>query len=527
MHGTFVNSHPLERNKEYKLHSGDELRFGMNVVRDQGKFARVCFLEPQADPTIVDSFIAKKYRFQSHITPAISRGFSVPDVDTEEEDMDIEDETALPPVCYGSESNPVNIDDFEDVPQQVFNLDEEELAEDNVHAFVDVEADQSDEDEEAMDEYDGVDEAQNQSTGLLSDSRAAPEEGDSDDEVDHTNADSEGEDDASNSSQAGSMSNGDSDAETDSESEAEDVDAVRRLKLEAMLKHERADHDEQVPRPSTRPALSSPYTVQATCKYQDLLQTSPALNCCESFSEKFADTVSPKEVERATHSARQGNLFAEPLPTSVWEPLPPRLAAPKTSMWDPPVPDVSNTYAREQISNPWFEPTPSTMDFSYSAPQSRPMKMDYLGQVLNSEPAPAPVMGMPTPPMPASDEVNPMNAQANPRTKVSISEIVEDTQQQPPSPPQSVASPTPKSLKRKAEVLDSDEKDITPAPPALAVQDPTVTEIFQAPQAAVAEPPAKRQRGALAAAARTAATFVAGGLFAVGCLVMSPDSAFK
>jgi hypothetical protein len=531
MHGTFINSKPLDRNKEYLLHSGDELRFGMNVVRDQGTFLKPCFLELQADPAILDSFIAKKYRFQSQIASAISRGFSVPDIDTEEEeDMEIEEETAPPPVRYGSQTNPVNLDDFEDVPQQVINLEEEEPVSvkgdgklpNDIHNVEDVDDDQSEIEEEPLDDYDGAEEAQNHSFGLVSDSLATPEEEDSEDEADHTNVDSDGEDDASNLSHTGSMSNGDSDAETDSESEAEDADAVRRQKLEAMLKHEgqKSATEEDIPRPpfalATTPNL---YTIKATSKlYQEMFHSSPALNCSATFSENINNVVAPKEV---------GNLFSESFSTSAWEPLPPRPAAPKPSMWGPPVTDVSNTYIREQNPSPWFEPSPSTMGFSYSAPEPRPMKMDYLGQVLNSEPAPAPApaVGMPTPPMPALDESNPMNTQANPRTKVSISEIVEDAQQQPPSPPQSVASPAPKNLKRKAELLDADEKEFTEAPPA--VQDVTMKEIVQAPQTAVAEPPAKRQRGSLAAAARTAATFVAGGLFAVGCLVMSPDSAFK
>ena len=532
MHGTFINSKPLDRNKEYLLHSGDELRFGMNVVRDQGKFLKPCFQALKADPAILDSFIAKKYRFQSQIASAISRGFSVPDIDTEEEeDMEIEEETAPPPVRYGSQTNPVNLDDFEDAPPQVINLEEEELVDgkgdgkppNDIHYIEDVDDDQSEVDEEPLDDYDGAGEAQNISFGLVSDSLATPEEEDSEDEADHTNVDSEGEDDASNLSQAGSMSNNDSDAETDSESEAEDADTVRRQKLEAMLKHEdqKSANEEQVPQPSPLATTSGSYTVQAASKFLETFHSNPALNCSPTFNENINNTVAPKEVERAAHSAQHGNLFNESFPTSAWEPLPPRPAAPKPSIWG----DVSGTYMREQNTNHWFEPSPSTMGFAYSAPEPRPMKMDYLGQVLNSEPAPA--MGMPTPPMPASDELNPMNAQTNPRTKVSISEIVEDTEQQPPSPPQSVASPAPKSLKRKAEVLDTDEKEFTEAPLASAVQDNTGKEIVQAPQAVVAEPPPKRQRGALAAAARTAATFVAGGLFAVGCLVLSPDSAFK
>ncbi|KAF2186275.1 hypothetical protein K469DRAFT_706941 [Zopfia rhizophila CBS 207.26] len=115
MHGTTLNNVLLPRHRDHQLKNGDTLQFGVNVIRDQ------------------DSFIAKKYTFESKPAPArpnqsLPRAFSVPDAETSEEednDEDIEVLGSSPRVArYGSQSNPVNVDDFED--SQPFVIDVEE-----------------------------------------------------------------------------------------------------------------------------------------------------------------------------------------------------------------------------------------------------------------------------------------------------------------------------------------------------------------------------------------------------------------
>ncbi|KAF2793469.1 hypothetical protein K505DRAFT_325454 [Melanomma pulvis-pyrius CBS 109.77] len=529
MHGTFVNSHQLPPKQEHKLHNGDTLQFGMNVVRDQ------------------DSFVAKKYRFQSKIAPAIIRGFSVPDMDSSEEE-DVEEEDVARTTRYGSQSNPVNLDDFEDMPPAVIVLDEEEPeinksvpekpsspprlarmyfsdepstkeSEAPTNSARPYAEDHSLEDEGFMESNEGAEPRQMNPFDLGPESLSSPDEEDrssqfSEDDVD---VESQEEDNLSNMGEDGSISNSEAEADSEAEeSEAEDVDVVRRLKLVAMIQHETQKQvydggpsaPTPAPRPPFAPAMSSPHTAQASTKYHDVFLSSPPLN--------FGNTVSPKEVEKAAETAPKFP-FSDDFGHASWESMsqfPPRPVAPKPTIWVTPGAGFDSTYLRGEMNhnNHWFDNAPITGGYS---PDFRPTKMDYLGQVLNSEPAPA--MSIPTPPIPTSNDVNPITPQANRRTKVSIPEIVEDTQQQPPTPT-SVGSP--KALKRKAEVLDEDPTEATEEPPASVVEGTVATEVVQA---AVEGPPAKRNRPTLT----NVASFIAGGMFAMGALVMLPDIAFS
>ncbi|KAF2276392.1 uncharacterized protein EI97DRAFT_442348 [Westerdykella ornata] len=79
-HGTTVNGLPLQRSTRYKLHNGDKLRLGVDIVRDKG----MCQLQhvashDQTDPT--DTFVAPEYRFNATpVQPEPERGRSPEDV---------------------------------------------------------------------------------------------------------------------------------------------------------------------------------------------------------------------------------------------------------------------------------------------------------------------------------------------------------------------------------------------------------------------------------------------------------------
>ncbi|KAF2707681.1 hypothetical protein K504DRAFT_446796 [Pleomassaria siparia CBS 279.74] len=555
MHGTFVNEQALVRHSQYKLNNGDTLQFGLNVVRDTGMFTHPDALRPQTDPAFLDAFVAKKYSFTFEpAQPAqpTSHGFSVPDVESEEEE-EIEDEEALRASRYGSQRNPVNIDDFEDIPRAVIDLEEEEPAitkqpsspkanEPNLRrhdlppyqprvfptevtpSMEDSEplsrvtmdhVDNAEDDDDSMEAYNG-----SQNYGDIIPESPAEE----DDDYDNSSRFNEGslhseeEANTSNLSQAGSMDQ--SDSELDSESEAdEQADHVRKIKLAAMVNHEQQKDADEEHCSATAHIHTSPHTIQSHC--------SAAIN----FSAN--DTVPQSEVRK--HAAiNPNNLFGAAFAHEAWSSgamhsalptsLPPRPSAPKPTIWGPPPPleTFQHHYPSYIGHENWVEQHPTAENpliTHMAASASRPPRKDYLDQVLNNEPAPA--KGIHTPPMPALDEVNPVMPQVSRRTKVSIPEIVEDIPQQPPTPT-SVGSP--KNGKRKAEVMDDDETDtVEVSTVAVAVVEEVLTD--HSVQATAQEPPAKRRR-TLGARASNVGSFIAGVTFAVGALLYLPEIAF-
>jgi hypothetical protein len=111
MHGTRVNEVPIEKNEAVPLKNGDILQIGADIYRD------------------TDAFLAPKFRFEAKAAPtatsraASSSVFAVPDTETSDEEEDSsEDEPTLVKIGqvagYGSQSNPVNVDDIEDSQSQ-------------------------------------------------------------------------------------------------------------------------------------------------------------------------------------------------------------------------------------------------------------------------------------------------------------------------------------------------------------------------------------------------------------------------
>jgi hypothetical protein len=134
MHGTTVNGTNLEPNRPLKLSDGDVLQFGQDVTRNDSRLLTPLSEDRQADRPTPGFFVARRYTFSSSIPAHYPHGFSVPSGDiSEEEDMDLDEVEELMEIKaprYGSQINPVDLDDFEDAPPaavpEIIEIDDDE-----------------------------------------------------------------------------------------------------------------------------------------------------------------------------------------------------------------------------------------------------------------------------------------------------------------------------------------------------------------------------------------------------------------
>lgn len=111
MHGTTVNGVKLEAKKPRRLHDGDELTFGADILRDQRTAPTFCFLDAEAD-IYPEHFTARKFVFESSIVTD-SYSFAVPDdaiSSDDEEDIEIDEAKSTPP-AWGAALNPVELEE--------------------------------------------------------------------------------------------------------------------------------------------------------------------------------------------------------------------------------------------------------------------------------------------------------------------------------------------------------------------------------------------------------------------------------
>lgn len=109
MHGTMVNGNKLEPQKPHRLSNGDLLQFGANVTRENRALNRnPSTSHADAYPVF---YTSRSFSFESSL-PSYPKGFSVPDdVETSDEEDLVVDEAMRSPPRYGSETNPVTLDD--------------------------------------------------------------------------------------------------------------------------------------------------------------------------------------------------------------------------------------------------------------------------------------------------------------------------------------------------------------------------------------------------------------------------------
>ena len=545
MHGTLVNGAVLPRRVDHKLGNGDTLQFGVDVIRDQGKPCCTHSYPAQHSPLAdsqadarVETFIAKQYHFSSR--PAAvdsdrlySRGISVPESSDDEVDHDVTLLRSSPhPPKYGSQTNPVNIDDFENARAVVVELSADE---DDDHP---PEVASS---KPTVDEKSSIKE---QSSPVLFPSAVVNTEQDPESENDSLLDAGEDDADSINSDLAvfdaygdnesdGEDSMGQSDVPMDSESEDsgsdnEDLDTTRREKLAAMLDHEQN-------KSSVTNAPSSP---------------PPALPPRSTLAPGPTTLPRPSGLFESFPSVDMGSVSWGPMSQP---PLPPRPSAPKPFAYNAGM--SSNPIAEVNIHNPWFDDASVNMfgmhmneyplpSFSRAGPAYTPQftrpyaSVDNVSQptfsannptptpkteVVPEYQQPAPSTATPTvstPPTRASDEASSVTPQQSSRTKVSIAEIVEEAPEQPPTPTSMAATP---NLKRKAEFMSAEEDEDS--------EEMSLREIRsqQAPSAdigglTVAERPKKKARSSRSGLFHYAAGAVIGAAAMVGGLLYVPEA---
>ncbi|KAF1962439.1 hypothetical protein CC80DRAFT_542747 [Byssothecium circinans] len=545
MHGTLVNGDRLEAHRALKLESGDLLQFGADVTRD------------------TDHFVARKYTFQAILPEAsFAHGFTVPDSETSEAEDDIDDATSSPPpahLCYGSQANPVTIQDSEDLPPQVAAEKEittvrsEPTAKDEMQSneprtltddtaelyapsspllnTASVMADthsvysSAEEDEESMwplvDEQDSL-----MDHDPILDGDYISDYGSSDNE--HEDAASDSHSDVERSSDVSSDEEESEDEEdnmvVEDNAKDEDADAVRRMKLKTMISHQ---EEMSPPQPELTPMSS-----QANAKILDSLMVHDA--------RPEPNNVIPKAPEPSL-SAYESNFTNS---FGTWgSPLPPRSEPLKWMPWGASAEYVSPYTPRESssrtftgdvpIGNP-FVPHSTFQDAWYSPMNVEPFEFKFSQPpqaVMNTAQHPEvspPIQSLGSAKV-AVPSGSPQSADSSPsqpirRTKVSITEIVEDVPEQPPNP-----TSVSRSLKRKAEVLDEEIEELveevvdstTTQHSAQAAPVTVATDIDTSP---TSERPKKRLRAALGGAAKTVAgLLIPGTILAVSVLTQLPD----
>ncbi|KAF2020284.1 hypothetical protein BU24DRAFT_490066 [Aaosphaeria arxii CBS 175.79] len=536
MHGTYLNGSRLPRHELQRLHDGDVLRFGDNVVRD------------------TESFIAKTYRYNARRAPQIKaegpdgsfpRGISVPDGATSD-DEELHPEEVTPPSrpnLYGSKGNPVNVDDFEDGPRSLPSYHELEiLAEKDDSLLIEVSATNlhnrgqkatpsaaspnafnedvtslpspahytladgdSSEDE---DDIDYPDEESDQPMSTSDDETDSASEGDLDDAGDNVISDVDSECDSLNSP----IARADQDTQTTNPS------------LNAVLNQE---HEEVTVAPIATPTNAPPAQAQPTEKLDDTASY-----------EQYRSMPNPISFYQPTgpqlHSESFSNgYWSDNIGGSLSRPL-----APKYVGWDDCL-DIGAVAARNDATpDHWYRgpdftrdnmagynrtPTFDTIphpDGQVSGDPTDNMRRTYTDGTVAVDTANA-VIGVPTPATPDMNSTIMASPPTAFRTGVSIAEIVDNCPQQPLTPP---SEPSPANLKRKADVLDDVEYDELPhSAEAGAAEDAVVPQAHPEVQP---RPPKKKSR-VIGPMASGVAGFVLGGVAVVSALLWTPEQVFE
>jgi hypothetical protein len=501
-HGTMVNDKPLKPDDDYELHDGDSVQIGNDVARDKGKQTGFPTSGPsphsraQADDhfAIPEFFTAKKYHFTSTLgaplrDSAFSKGFSAPDpVSSDGEDED--DDKELPHFIgqaprYGTQTNPVNVDDFEE--DTIGKLVEQRITSIVADAGPSVAGLHVARDEKYTPNSPAYEPQSPHQFSSLEDDEGAEYEAEFDIETesqqdsvsDQSSEADMGLDDEDNGSDVDSMDISDADSSLgslcpDESAQNDDADVLRRFKLNAMIFHQERNGTEEAAQPERRtpsppPALESPASPPSAQAPIVNPEPSPYLPREPFPPARFSSSQYPEHA--------MWGRSGEPAATS-------RPSAPKAWV------GLSNTMNFGGSSGAYRQP----QNMFYDAPfDMYPMMPDYQAASISTpaEPifartkayAPLPfadftmdndehsngpptgstaaATGVPTPPMPSSPEMSaaPITPQQPQRTKVSIAEIVEEAPQAQQAPtPLSIASPpSPPTLKRKADAMEKEE----------------------------------------------------------------------
>jgi pSer/pThr/pTyr-binding forkhead associated (FHA) protein len=464
MHGTILNSQRLPANTPTKLNNGDVLQFGTDVNRNEGTSARRPSRHPLARVSKLTApdtefFVARTYTFESQLSRPFSLGFTVPDPETDEEEVTER---------RGSQVDPFVIEDDSDAADDQSDAGDQE----DVTLIMDQVLHQSEPAQPLSLGQDEFPESAMRSTVVNQDHNQESFPSHRDDSLvpASPNLSSDGEDiDAlgtDSDSEAGSIDS--SEAMSDSEpeipdSDDDDMDETKQNKsvTSPSNKENEASVSSQAP-PAVRCHMSMqhPSTVSFRDVYtsHDVANTQPSLPRMYMFGMQSSD-----------NSMSTSSMYGDNAPP----PLPPRPSASRAAPWC----DSSyRPFAQQNDLQDWysegmtqpnylgsnFGDRPSL--FSQAPPPPAPESIEARAPMSHfgsypSQNFQASRLQTP-PPMPASDVDTSTPLQPGRRTKVSIEEIVEE---QPPTP-ESV-----NNLKRKADVLEAEE------PAELQVETPMVT----------------------------------------------------
>ncbi|KAF2623903.1 hypothetical protein BU25DRAFT_461688 [Macroventuria anomochaeta] len=388
MHGTYVNGTPLVPHTPKQLCNGDKLQFGVNVNRNES---------PADSPA--GYFVAYRYTYNaelSHPEP-FSRGFTVPEAESEEEELDF-----VQSGC-GSLLDPLVLDDSDAEPE--YEAHEEhakhaEHSEDNG----DVTVAQLEEGEEVV-------EVDNSS-----------EEEDAADSVADDIAESDVESDAASTGSAPGYS-----PESPCVHGAQHIEEAAKLEEITAAEQVQATPAEQV---QATPAEQGPSSVTLSLSLeQPQVERAPV----DPFFLEFgypAISDLPPPPPLPTLDQRFGgtsftSAFEPPLPQTFAPPLPPRPSQKRQRIWDEALQEEQN----------WFAEASSTTPSYSSAGSSDYIRLAHNMLVPPVERFPASLPAadriQTPPPTVAANVVSSSSPPSSCRTGVSIIEIVD---KQPPTP---------------------------------------------------------------------------------------------
>ncbi|KAJ4372996.1 hypothetical protein N0V83_003287 [Neocucurbitaria cava] len=425
MHGTMVNGQPLTPNTPKQLSAGDVIQLGLDVNRNEGTYSNGDITLPEfliANFYVpAEYFVARKYTFDYRLTQPFSRGFAVPDPESEEEELE-------PHGRRGSQSNPLILDDSEAGSVQSDDDLRDVTVVEEAAVFIDEPTAAT-----GAPFVDEKDPAAVMRAAMIKQAESNLEEDEC--SVEYS---SQSEDEAS------------SEADIDIDSEAASV---------GSSEPEYNSSDREVPDTDEEAVDDVAYKKWST-------DNLPTVQPRDLFNMDLTNGQAPELPSLGVFSS--GHLNTTPFHGSMMPPMPSSLSASKQAPWEKP---KFTSFGQQSDSQSWYSDEMPGLPQSYlgtnfgdrpsifsPAPpppgleSSRTQKNEIAwGGAMSSAP---PADGMQTPPpLPASDiSTNSPLLQPNRRTKVSIEEIVEEQ----PLTPTSVGG-----LKRKADLLEEEEEFVT------------------------------------------------------------------
>ncbi|KAH7383847.1 hypothetical protein BKA66DRAFT_549290 [Pyrenochaeta sp. MPI-SDFR-AT-0127] len=481
MHGTMVNGRRLLPNTPERLSPGDLLQFGIDVNRNE------------------EHFVARKYTFESRLSRPFSLGFAVPDAESEDEDLDVDERR-------GSQLHPLTIDDSDSGSEHSINNDPEitiieeiVLQEEEVApvAITEVQAVLEEYPEPAVRSTVLEDNYSDEETGDLIDSSESEE-----DDVPDVYDDIESE----------AASVGSSEQDYNSEREIPD-----------------SEDEEPAAFPPYRPTINHQVNPSATFPVVSPQQSSICLSTLQPRDLFNLEDITTHQPPGLPPLGMFNQHFdGQPFADSIAPPLPPRPTAPRPAPWNQggfPIFGQQNDnqawYSDDMPAHPSYIGTNFGDRPSIFSPPPPPPPPETRGPCVHFGAAPAtlqPANRLQTPPpMPASDITMSTPPQPNRRTKVSIEEIVEEQ----PLTPTSI-----NGMKRKAEVMEGEQTPTVVAPPADLNEARDVAAVEAETAAIVAQRPKKQPRSIMAKVFNTAAYPLLGAAVSFTLLSTLPDAFF-